>query len=403
MQYVHAQKALKAGARAIALALLMTTTAYSGDKRDREVLYEITHLEALGTASRGSSINDRGWVAGFTTFGSTRHATLWKGFHAEDLGAIGGANTNSNVVWDGLNNRGLVAGISQTAMAEPRGEDWSCSAFFPAATATGRVCVGFAWERGDFMPLPVFPGGTNGFATGVNDSGEIVGWAENGVEDDTCNDPQVLQFRAALWEERGRRINIAELPPLGDDETSAATAINERGDVVGISGACADAVGGFSAKHSVLWRKGKPTRIDDFGGISWNTPMAINIHGEVVGFANPPGDVDGQYNATAFYWNEDDGIANLKTLPGNTNSQAHGINTRGQVVGISFGGTGGSRAFIWEGEGPIVNLNSRVVPGYKGTLTDARDINERGEITGAAIDENGKTVAFIARPERKRW
>lgn len=370
------------------------------DRQQREVRYEITHLETTGTASRGNSINDRGWVAGYTTTGSIRHATLWKDFHATDLGAIGGMNANSNVVWDGLNNRGMVAGISQTAQAEPRGEAWSCSGFFPAATATGRVCLGFMWEKGDMTGLPVFPGGVNGFATGVNNTGEIVGWAENGVEDPTCNDPQVLQFRAALWEEQMR---IKELPPLPGDSTSAATAINERGDIVGISGDCADAIGGFSARHSVLWRKGKPVRIDDFGGISWNTPMAINIRGEVVGFANPPGDTDGEFNAVAFYWNEDDGITNLETLPGDTNSQAHGINTRGQVVGISFGGAAGSRAFLWEGEGDIVDLNSLAVPGYKGTLTDARDINDRGEITGSARDENGKSVAFIARPKKKRW
>ncbi len=233
----------------------------------------------------------------------------------------------------------------------------------------------------------------------MNNSEQIVGWAENGIEDDTCNSPQVLQFRAALWDARGKDVTIKELPPLGDDETSAATAINERGDVVGISGACADAVGGFSARHSVLWRNGVPTRIDDFGGGSWNTPMSVNINDEVVGFANRPGDTEGEYNALAFYWNERDGITNLQTLPGDTNSQAHGINGKGIVVGVSFGGAAGSRAFIWKkGNAQVTNLNSCVVTGYSGTLLDARDINDRGEITGSARDATGKTVAFVARP-----
>jgi len=43
--------------------------------------------------------------------------------------------------------------------------------------------------------LPPFPGGFNSYATAVNNRGEIVGWAENGVADPTCNTAlQTLQF-----------------------------------------------------------------------------------------------------------------------------------------------------------------------------------------------------------------
>jgi uncharacterized membrane protein len=127
----------------------------------------------------------------------------------------------------------MVAGISQTALPEPLGEEWSCSAFFQAGSNTGKICVGFLWQKGVTKPLPTFSGGHNGFATGINNSGQVVGWAENGAEDNTCNNPQKLQFRAALWELNGRSISITELRPLGADETSAATAINERGEITG--------------------------------------------------------------------------------------------------------------------------------------------------------------------------
>jgi hypothetical protein len=40
----------------------------------------------------------------------------------------------------------MFAGISQTATPDPLGEAWSCAAFFPAATATGYVCLGFVYE-----------------------------------------------------------------------------------------------------------------------------------------------------------------------------------------------------------------------------------------------------------------
>src|SRR5258705_4666252 len=53
--------------------------------------------------------------------------------------------------------------------------------------------------------LPNFPGGNNGFATGANNLGQAVGWAETGFHDPTCccqSEPghQVLQFLPAVWD-----------------------------------------------------------------------------------------------------------------------------------------------------------------------------------------------------------
>src|SRR5260370_41211373 len=138
--------------------------------------------------------------------------------------------------------------------------------------------------------LQPFPGGFNSYATAVNNRGEIVGWAENGVQDPTCNTAlQALQFRAVIWEKDG---TMKELPPLPGDSTSAATTINDLGQVVGISGAGGIAAAGVSAAHSVLWQNGVPTEIPNLGGHTWNTPAAINNLGTVVGFSLPPGHHD---------------------------------------------------------------------------------------------------------------
>lgn len=411
-----AYRPVNMGVKALAGALCIATAAhgddssrFESDSRRKEIRYEITHLERIGSSHAGSSINERGWVAGFAVLGDVRHAVLWKkkghgNYEATDLGALGGFNLNSSVVWQGLNNWGMIAGISQTGKDEPLDEEWSCQPFFDPTPIVDQICVGFAWLRGEFRSLPTFPGGNNGYAAGVNDRGQIVGWAENGVEDPTCDDPQQLQFRAALWRLRPFDVEMTELPPLGDDATSAATAINIRGDVVGISGDCQDAVGSFSARHAVMWRDGAPTEIELFGGKSWNTPVDVNLFGEVVGFANKPGEADdeGGFNAQAFYWNEEDGATEIGALPGNVFSQARDINARGEVVGISFIGDPGARAFIWRrGDDAPTDLNSLAAPDYRGTLTDARSINEQGEITGAATDANGASVAFIARPVRR--
>lgn len=347
-----------------------------------------------GTLSIGRSITNGGDIAGFSfKQGNTvRHAALWRRGVITDLGALGGDSVNSSVVWPGQNERGMVVGISQTAIKDTLGETWSCSAFI---TFTGYTCVGFVWENRVMKALPTL-GGDNGFATGVNNRGQVVGWAETRVVDPTCNAPQKLQFRAVLWEPK--KGTLRELRPISGDSTSAATAINERGQAVGISGRCDVAVGRFSALRSVIWEDGVPSEIPNLGGQTWHTPMAINNHGDVVGFSNPPGDVNGAFQVHAFLWTKDRGIQDLGTLPGDTTSQALGINSRRQVVGVSTSKTGVNRAFLWE-NGVLYNLNKLAQAGFADSLVVAQHINEAGRITGRLFAKStGKTLPFIASP-----
>ncbi len=357
--------------------------------------YEVTNLASLGgSSSAGSSINDRAWVAGFSNLpgDQSEHAALWRDGALTDLGTLGGAN--SAVLWPVKNVRGMVSGIAETGVTDPLGELWSCSAFFP--TVTGHTCLGFVWQSGSMRALPTL-GGNNGFATGTNDVGQTVGWAENTVHDPTCvGRHQVLQFRAVVWGPGPTQIQ--ELPPLAGDTVSAATAVNDRGQVVGISGLCDQAVGRFSAIHAVLWDHGIAKDIGNLGGVAWNTPMAINQAGDVVGFSNVSAAAGGAFDAQAFLWTQRDGIRPLGTLPGDVYSEALGINARRQIVGTSCSaGFATCRAFLWE-DGVMTDLNTLGAPGYPDELYTANDINDFGEITGQAIAPNGSAVAFTARP-----
>jgi probable HAF family extracellular repeat protein len=382
--------------RLVACLALMAALLLAGSAQAAHGSYTVANLSSLGgTVSFGSSINNRGWVAGSSNLAGdqVQHAALWRGSVLTDLGTLGGPN--SGVLWPVKNDRGLVSGISQTAQVDPLGERWSCSAFFPAPTAVGHQCLGFAWQNGVMRPLPTL-GGTNGFATGANNRDEIVGWAENTVHDPTCVPPQVLQFRAVEWGP-GPGV-IQELPPLPGDTVSAATAINNRGQVVGISGICDRAVGRFSAIHAVLWQDGQPVDIGSLGGVAWNTPMAIDDRGDVVGFANATAAAGGSFDVHAFLWTKAAGMQDLGTLPGDMTSQALGVNDRGEVVGTSCDAGFNCRGVIWR-DGRISDLNTLVAAGYAGTLTAANDINASGRITGQAFDPmSGSLVAFVARP-----
>jgi probable HAF family extracellular repeat protein len=386
----------------LAAALLAGAVATGGagasQVRSGHVQYRVSNLPALGgTSSVGFSVNNRGWVAGRSNLAGnqTRHATLWRKGRLTDLGTLGGPN--SAVLWPVKNVRGIVTGVAQTNEPDPLREKWSCGFFFPATTGTGVRCLGFRWRNGEMTPLPTL-GGTHGFATGSNNRGQVVGWAENTVHDPTCEQPQVLQFRAVVWGPRDDQVR--ELPPLpGGDTVTAATALNDRGQVVGISGICDQAAGRFSAIHSVLWEHGTPIEIGDLGGVAWNTPMAINQFGEVVGFANASAADGGNLNPRAFLWIRGQGVVNLGAVPGDVTSQATGINKWRQVVGQSCDVNDNCRGFFWQ-NGVMQDLND-LAPGYDDVITTANDIDDLGRITGQAFDaDTGQFVAFLATPVR---
>jgi probable HAF family extracellular repeat protein len=383
------------------VALAQTQTKAQAKAKSQ---YHVSNLDTLGgTSSGGNSINDQSWAAGYSRLpdNQSRHATLWRnGSTAEDLGTLGGPN--SSVTWNVKNTEGIIVGISQTAAPDPLGEAWSSAGFYGPPYNVGFINLGFVWEQGQMRGLPTFVGGNNGFATGANNLGQVVGWAENDVHDPTCVSPQVLQFRPAMWG-LGPPDQIHELPLISGDTSGAATAINDNGQIVGISGICDQAVGRHTARHAVLWENGGVTDIGNLGANWWNTPTAINQQGDVVGFAGDPAFVEGDI-LHAFIWTKDNGIQALKPLrgrvPQHVDSEAYGINERRQVVGVSCdAGFVDCRAVVWDHGVFPTDLNDLKAPGYSARLESAKDINNLGEITGRAIDPNtGVRTAYLAVP-----
>jgi probable HAF family extracellular repeat protein len=142
------------------------------------------------------------------------------------------------------------------------------------------------------------------------------------------------------------------------------------------------------------------TEIPNLGGKTWHTPMFINERGDVVGFSNPPGpgDPQGDFIAHAFLWTKGSAKAiDLKTLDDDPLAEAFAINSRGQVVGISFGGSFGPRAFIYE-DGVLANLND-LADAAPDVLLSAQAINDAGVITGRIRDAaTGNILMFVATP-----
>jgi probable HAF family extracellular repeat protein len=194
---------------------------------------------------------------------------------------------------------------------------------------------------------------------------------------------------------------IHELPLITGDSSGAATAINDNGQIVGISGICDQAIGRHTARHAVLWENGGVIDLGNLGAQWWNTPTAINQRGDVVGFAGDPAFVEGDI-VHAFMWTREDGIRHLKPLqrrtPKHVDSEAYGINENRQVVGISCDADFvDCRAVVWDHGNTPTDLND-LKGAFSARLESAKDINDNGEITGRAIDASGVRTAYLAVP-----
>ena len=79
-------------------------------------------------------------------------------------------------------------------------------------------------------------------------------------------------------------------------------------------------------------------------------------------------------------------MTDMGVLPGDIQSWASNINSKGQAVGTSFPETG-SRAFIWQ-DGVMTDLNTLIPAGSNFYLAEAWGINERGQIAGFGLLPN---------------
>jgi probable HAF family extracellular repeat protein len=363
--------------------------------------YTVTDLGTLGgTLSFAMGINDRGLVDGFSTVpGGDQHAFVWRDGVMTDLGTPGGPNSGLGFWGETPNERGAIALTGETSTLDPHNEQF-CSGFnsFFFAPATPYQCRPFVWQDGTITPLPTF-GGPNGAANQINDLGQVVGTAETPSVDPTCAAPgtQVLELYPALWQ----RDAIYRLPVLSGDDSAVVDTINDRGQAAGVSvGNCA----GFPA-HAVLWQGGVLSgsshgqsnilSLGTLGGpqAQFDEATDINNHGQVVGFSSLPGNT----YFHGFSWGRRTGMRDLGTLPGDFYSVAVRINNSGQVAGLSCDVTGLiCRAAIWEG-GVATDLNT-LTSGSPLFLTEAFGINSRGDIVGIGVTSTGEQHAFLATP-----
>jgi probable HAF family extracellular repeat protein len=149
--------------------------------------------------------------------------------------------------------------------------------------------------------------------------------------------------------------------------------------------------------HAVLWQNGSATATDlgNLGGSTNNVAFAINEQGQIVGISG----LSGNAAVHAFLWQNGGPMQDLLTLPGDVLSIAYSLNDAGQIVGQSCDAKGNCRACLWQ-NGSITDLNTLIAPSSPAHLLVAFDVNNQGQIVGQAYDRNtGNTTGFVATPE----
>jgi probable HAF family extracellular repeat protein len=359
-------------------------------ERIRYTVFDLGTFGGAGTNSSAYDMNNAGWVAGSAnlTAGGPQHAFLWYGKGPLlDLGTLGGPNSEAG----GPNLRGEGAILSETTETDPNGEDF-------CGFGTHLQCLAAIWRNGKLTALSTLPGGNNAQAYGLNNSGQVVGFSENGVEDSTCAvsiPGQVLRYQPVVWEPNGA---IRKLRLPHGDTVGFAFGINDTGQAVGSSGVCSNTSlppvhpGGA---HAVLWQK--DGSVVDLGGLAGgvsNVAGSINNRGEVAGTSQF---ADGSVHA--FVWSKEKGMHDLGSLPGAVVTVppcCNTINDSGEVVGFSFDATGNVTAFVWR-DHTMADLNTLIPKDSGWQLLFAQSLNDAGEIVGQGLI-GGESHAFLAVP-----
>ena len=307
----------------------VAATSYSGSISEAYLLDNngrTTWLTPLsGDSSSGAmAINDLGEVAGYSlkslqggTGGSSMstEAVLYdvQG-QPTDLGNLGGNLGQATA----LNDSGQVVGYGTTS------------------TASGAPDHAFLYnKRGPLIDLGTL-GGSESVATGINDAGQIVGDSTTGTDSNSPTHAFLLSGSGPL----SSRDDLGVPPGYAD---SYATAINTTGEVAGYATRTITLSDGNTetVTEPFLYNNGQWTDLGNLGGID-AAATGIDDSGAVVGYSTTNASPGlGLSSVHAFLYTASGGIQDLNNLidAGSqwTLENATAINASGVIAGLGSG------------------------------------------------------------------
>ncbi len=253
-----------------------------------------------------------------------------------------------------INDSGQVAGVT--------------GQFFPG------VPFSYLYSDGIVTELTHLSGFDATWVTGINDTGQMVGYAASNADPGTI---QAFSYSNGVMTPLG-------LLPAGTK--SWANGINDGGVIVGYG---TNALGHLEA---FVYRDGAMIGLGTLPGYTDSVATAISDEGDVVGYA-----IDAASRTQAFLYSGG-AMKGLGTLPGYIQSRALAINHFGDVVGVAIGdsATDPERAFLYT-HGQMYDLNSLIQAGQD-TLSRATGINLFGQIVA-----DGHAGSYLLTPVKGQY
>jgi probable HAF family extracellular repeat protein len=256
--------------------------------------------------------------------------------------------------------------------------------------------VGFVYSQGSFTTLGPLNDSAFSFATGINASGQVTVVSPGGAY--LYNGGHVTGLNmgyASGINDAGQVVGTAS--PLGGDAllwsggktTTLTTAggplsfyqiggINNAGQVVGTS-----FKDSLTDSRAYFYSGGNVTDLGTLGG-KYTWAGAINASGQAVLGSTMP---DGRGHAFLYSGGK---LTDLGSL-GGLYTTASGINNAGQIVGNS------GAPFLYS-NGKMTDLNSLIPSDSHWSLWDATGINNKGQIVGFGINPAGEGSIFLLTP-----
>jgi len=310
-----------------------------------------------GPTSAAAGLNRFGDVVGAaTTAGGASHAFLYRTGELLDLGTLPGGTASYATA---INDRGDIVGYGGINAFGPEFREFT---------------QGIVWRNGEMRSVGALycPCSFNvrygtSMAFAVSDDGWVVGDSQTNRQ----------TFRGAFaWQDAIRPLAFDAAAP----SDSHAFGINDIHEVVGDSKA-----------RAFLLRDGISRDLGTLAGDATSSARAINNKGQVIGVSTDAGGL-----ASAFLWDLGR-MRELGMLPGDAASEALAINDASDAVGRSGNADlSQSRAVLWRG-GAAIDL-TRVVGAADWMLSSATGINDRGQIVGVG-SHGGQARAYLLTPQ----